>query len=326
MATCDACGSDENMPYNCRHCGGTYCSEHRLPENHNCPGLEGWNDPDGVFDSGFDGSVQSGGQGDRGGRSGRGGATGLGGLLGRFGLDSGPGGPLSYFRNNLSYLFLAIAVIVFGLQYVLAPLVGIRLPTSGVNPGTTAWGQIFTLTTAHPGYVWTWVISVFSHGGASHLLFNAIALYFFGPIVERQVGSRKFAALFLVSGILAGLGQVGVGLVTGEEVAVLGASGALMAIMGVLAITSPDLKVLLFFVIPMSIRTLTVLFAAFSIFAFVANGGILSGVAHFAHLVGLVIGLWYGNRIKDRIGRGPKQLNLGPGRGPGGPGGPGRFP
>ncbi len=323
MATCDACGRDENMPYNCRHCGGTYCSEHRLPENHDCPGLEQWNDPGGVFDSGFDDSIQTGTRGDRGRGRGRGGTAGI---LARLGIDLGPGGPLAYFRNNLSYLFLAIIVIVFGIQYILAPLFGIRLPPAGVNPGTTTWGQIFTLSTVHPEYVWTWIISVFAHGSPMHLLFNAIVLYFFGPLVERQVGSKKFAILFIASGVIAGLGQVGVALVTGEQVAVLGASGALMAIMGVLAITSPDLKVLLFFFIPMSIRTLTILFAAFSIFAFVSDGGIFDGVAHFAHLVGLVIGLWYGNRIKDRVGRGPRQLNLGPGRGGGGPGGPGRFP
>jgi membrane associated rhomboid family serine protease len=308
MAKCDVCGRDENMPYNCRHCGGTYCAEHRLPENHGCPGLENWNDPDGVFDSGFDDSISPGADGGRG-------KTSASDLLGRVGLDTGPGGPLAYFRNNLAYLFLAVMVLVFVVQTILRFQVDVA-----------TWTSIFTLSTAHPEYVWTWIVSVFAHGSPAHLLFNAIALYFFGPIVERQIGSKKFAILFLASGILAGLGQVGVGLVTGETVNVLGASGGLMAVMGVLAMTSPDLKVLLFFFIPMSIRTLTVLFAAFSIFAFVSNGGVLGGVAHFAHLVGLVIGLWYGNRIKDRIQRGPTQLNLGPGRGPGGPGGPGRFP
>ena len=311
MAKCDACGSDENMPYNCQHCGGTYCGDHRLPENHDCPSLRDWNDPDGAFDSGFDASVDSGDSGAAGASLG-----GSSGLFERLTGTFGPGGPVSYFRNNLSYLFLAVAVVVFVLQNVAL-----------LALDRTVWRSIFTLSTANPEYVWTWLVSVFSHGSAAHLLFNGIALYFFGPIVERQVGSKKFAALFLASGVVAGLGQVGVGLLTNEAVAVLGASGAIMAIMGVLAITSPELRVLVFFVIPMSIRTLTVLFAAFSIFAFVSNGGILDGVAHFAHLVGLVIGLWYGNRIKDRITRGPKRLNLGPGRGgPGGPGGPGRFP
>ena len=310
MATCDVCGEHVNMPYNCGNCGGTYCSDHRLPENHSCPGLDQWNDPDGVFDSGFDDSV-----------AGRGEAGGLGSTLG---VDTGAGGPLGYFRGNMAYVFLGVSVVVFALQYIVAPLV-IEMPTGVQRPAGTTWGQIFTLTTGHPEYVWTWVVSIFAHGGITHLLFNGIALYFFGPIVERQVGSKKFTALFFASGIAAGLGQVGLALATGEQAAVLGASGAIMAIMGVLSITAPDLKVLLFFVIPMSVRTLTILVAVFSLF-FVASGGILSGVAHFAHLVGLFIGLWYGNHIKHEVGRGPTQLNLGPGRGGGGPGGPGRRP
>ena len=311
MAKCDVCGEHVNMPYNCGHCGGTYCSEHRLPESHSCPSLENWNDPDGVFDSGFDDSVASSG--------------GSSSTLDRFGLDTGAGGPLGYVRGNVAYLFLGISVIVFALQFIVVPGLGFGLRSD-------VWRSLFTLSTANPEYVWTWFVSIFAHGGVTHLLFNAIALYFFGPIVERQVGSRKFAALFLVSGIAAGLGQVGLALFTGEAANVLGASGAIMAIMGVLSMTAPDLKVLLFFVIPMSVRTLTVLFAAFSIFAVASNttgGGVLSGVAHFAHLIGLFVGLWYGNRIKHRIGRGPQQLNLGPGRGgggPGGPGGPGRRP
>ncbi len=40
MAKCDVCGRSESMPYQCGHCGGTYCGEHRLPEAHDCPGLD----------------------------------------------------------------------------------------------------------------------------------------------------------------------------------------------------------------------------------------------------------------------------------------------
>ncbi|MFP4626068.1 MAG: rhomboid family intramembrane serine protease [Natronomonas sp.] len=314
MATCDVCGEHVNMPYTCRHCGGVHCSKHRLPENHNCPGLDQWNDPSGVFDSGFDDSIT---QPDVGGSD-----T----ILDRIGINTGAGGPLGYFRNNVAFLFLGIMVIVFGIQYIVAPLFGVRPPTGPIlTPEMELWRDIFTANTANPHYVWTWIISVFSHGSPMHLLFNAIVLYFFGPIVEKQVGSKAFAALFFVAGVVSGVAQVGVGLLLGETVSVLGASGALMAILGVLAITSPNLKVLLFFFIPMSIRTLTILFAVFSIVAFLSRGGIFSGVAHFAHLTGLVIGLWYGNRIKHRVRRGPRQLNIGP-RGPGGPGrrGPGR--
>jgi membrane associated rhomboid family serine protease len=302
MANCDACGRHENMPYNCRHCGGTFCSEHRLPENHGCPGLDQWNDPDGVFDSGFDDSVAS-----RGG-SGR--------LLDRI-PGTGAGGPLGYFRGNVSYLFLAIIVVVFLLE----------LLVFAVAP--QYFESLFILSSAHPEYVWTWVTSVFSHdpGNPWHIFGNGIVLFFFGPVVERQIGSRKFAALFLISGMAAGLGQIAFGFAIGDPVGgVLGASGAIMAILGVLTMTSPDMKVLLYFFIPVPIWLLTLGYAALSVFGALSVGGVMENVAHVAHLVGLMIGLWYGQRVKDRIGRGPQRLQLGGRRGPGGPGGPGRGP
>lgn len=46
MARCDVCGREVTLPFKCRYCGGTYCTDHRLPENHNCDGLdEYWNVP-----------------------------------------------------------------------------------------------------------------------------------------------------------------------------------------------------------------------------------------------------------------------------------------
>ncbi len=46
MARCDVCGEEVTLPYKCRYCGGNFCAEHRLPENHDCDGLdEYWNVP-----------------------------------------------------------------------------------------------------------------------------------------------------------------------------------------------------------------------------------------------------------------------------------------
>ncbi|PYZ03234.1 hypothetical protein C8039_03490 [Halogeometricum sp. wsp3] len=61
----------------------------------------------------------------------------------------------------------------------------------------------------NPQYVWTWVTSVFSHApfGFYHVFGNAIIIYVFGRLVEQQIGSTKFAVVFLVSGALAGLGR-----------------------------------------------------------------------------------------------------------------------
>lgn len=298
MAKCDVCGHAENMPYNCRYCGGTFCSAHRLPENHDCPGLQSWNDPTGVFDSGFDDSVRN-----EGGQPG-------GAIRSQFDRVTGTGGPLAYFRGNLSYIFLAVMWITFVLQIIVLL----------VSPSLHR--DLFVLSTDNPLFIWTWVTSVFAHSpvNLSHIVVNSIVLYFFGPLVERRVSSKAFFALFVLAGMAAGLSQIGTGIVLSEQSGVLGASGAIMAIMGVLTVLNPNLRVYLFFVLPMPLWLLTTGFALYSVF-FAIGGGIGAGqVAHLAHLVGLVIGLGYGEKLRREGQHLPSQLRLGPGGGFGGSG------
>ena len=312
MAECDECGEYENLPYQCHRCGQSFCADHRLPENHSCPGLSEWDDPEGVFDSGFDDSVDNPG-GSRGPvervrssvESGVSGATSTGGVLG-------------YFRGNATYTFLGIMWVTFLFQFVVFPeLLGIAIPTQ--FRASPTWSAVFVLSSAHPEYLWTWVTSVFSHGGFTHILFNSIALYFFGPVVERRLGTKRFTALFLLSGAVAGLAQISTTVFVGGPTArVVGASGAIMAIMGLLTVLQPKLPVRLYGIIPVPLWLLTFGFAGFSVVAGFSSIGFASGVAHLAHLAGMVIGLAYGARVKGEQ-RMPDQLRLGD-RGPGGPG------
>jgi len=308
MAECDECGAYVDLPYQCHRCGGTFCGEHRLPENHDCPGLGEWDDPSGVFDSGFDDSVQN-----EGGRS-----------ASFFDRLTGTGGFMGYFRGNVAYLFLAIMWIVYALQWIVRLTFGVEL-----------YSDVFVLRSDQVLFVWTWLTSIFSHSLASffHIVGNSIVLYFFGPLVERYIGSRRFAGLFVAAGVLAGLSHVGVSflLSPGVPTGVLGASGAIFAVLGVLTVLNPNLKIYLYFLIPVPLWLFTLGFAFISVVFFIqpqASAAAGQGnVAHFAHLVGLVIGLAYGKRVEGQR-RVPNQLQFGrgPGRGPGGPGGPGgRF-
>lgn len=300
MATCEVCGKQIDLPYDCRRCGGNYCAEHRLPENHECTGLNEWNDPDGVFDSGFDASVNQ--------------ESGSDGLLD--GL-TGTGGPLSYFRGNVSYLLLAAMVVVFAVQFVVFPLLGLAVfgPT---------WREAFTLSTAQPLAVWTWITSVFAHGGIGHLFGNAIVLFFFGPVLERYIGSRRFTGMFFITGALAGLAQVALGIYLNDATFVLGASGAIMAMLGILTVLNPGLKVYLYFVLPIPIWLLTIGYAGLSVFGiFGSVTGIGDSIAHLAHLTGLGLGLLYGVYLQDKVNA-PSELRLGGGGGRGGMSGPGR--
>ncbi|UPV73300.1 rhomboid family intramembrane serine protease [Halorussus limi] len=307
MAQCDECGEHENMPYKCRRCGGTYCSSHRLPESHDCPGLNQWDDPEGVFDSGFDDSVN-----DRGGS---------GGITDRIGVNTGPGGPLGYFRNNMTFVFLGAMWIWFAFQWGIAPFL------LGIRPGSITWYNIFTLNSENIFYGYPWITSVFSHGGFGHIALNSIVLYFFGPVVERRIGSKKFAALFLVSGAVAGIAQVVATMFMnpGLLAPVLGASGAIAAILGVLTVLNPNLTIYLYFILPMPLWLATTLFVGYSVFVSATGGIGAGGVAQLAHLAGVAIGLAYGAKLKREGERAPQELQLGggggPGRGPGGPGG-----
>ncbi|GAB3701279.1 rhomboid family intramembrane serine protease [Halorubrum pallidum] len=318
MATCDVCGEYENLPYQCKRCGQTFCSEHRLPENHDCPGVGEWSDPGGVFDSGFDDGGGTGGS--TGGQAG-----GSGGVVSRvkrrFNRATNTGGLVSYVRGNATYAILAAMWVTFLAQLVVYHGVSVSLHNT-----------LFVLQSDALGNVWTWVTSVFAHSpvGIYHIIGNSVVLFFFGPLVERAVGSKRFTAFFFGAGIAAGLGHVLFAIATNAPpTGVLGASGAGFALLGVLTVWRPNMQVLLFFVIPMKIKYLTWGIAIVSAFLVVTSGtGGVGGIAHLAHLIGFAIGLAFGKRNEGlaRSAGGAGGVQMGRMRGPGGPGGPGgRF-
>jgi membrane associated rhomboid family serine protease len=261
-----------------------------------------WNDPDGVFDSGFDDSVNDTGRN-------------AGGVTDRISMNTGPGGPLGYFRGNMTFTFLGLMWITFALQILVSVVLGRPLLSE----------TLFVLRSDSIARVWTWFTSIFAHGGFGHIAVNSIVLYFFGPVVEKRIGSKKFAVLFLVAGAAAGLAQVGVYALmnpAAQATGVVGASGAVAAIMGLLTVLNPNLTIYLYFILPMPLWLATTLFVGYSVFVGAGDIG-AGGVAHLAHLAGVGLGLLYGIKLKREGERAPKQLQFGGG---GGPGGPGRGP
>ncbi len=131
---------------------------------------------------------------------------------------------------------------------------------------------------------WILLTSMFLHANTLHLIFNMYALFLFGSLIEQRIGPRRFLLIYLVSGLVAGAAA------TQFYQAALGASGAVTGILGVTIMLMPDLRVLLFFAIPMSLRTAGIIFAIIEVFGVFTP----SGVANIAHLVGLGCGLAYG--------------------------------
>ena len=146
--------------------------------------------------------------------------------------------------------------------------------------------------------LWRFVTYIFLHGGLFHIFINMFMLVMFGREMEQVLGSKRFLSLYLISGILGGLGWL---LVSGNDGgSCLGASGAVLGVLGAFGAIFPNRKItlLVFLVLPvtMTARTLVIGLGIISIFPMMGRGG--SNIAHAAHLFGGVAGYLYGRRLR----------------------------
>ena len=142
-----------------------------------------------------------------------------------------------------------------------------------------------------PGFApWQLVTYSFLHGSFSHILFNMFGLYMFGSEVERLFGSRFFLGYYAASVIAAGLTHLLItGFMGGPPIPVVGASGGIYGLLLAFGVYFPQRTVVLLIPpIPMKARTFVVVFAGVELFFGVT--GTASGVAHFAHLGGMLGG------------------------------------
>ena len=138
---------------------------------------------------------------------------------------------------------------------------------------------------------WTVVTYMFLHGGMTHLLFNMLTLYFFGPQVEARLGSRRFITLYFVSGIFGAL------FTFISPSWIVGASGAIFGVSLAFAIFWPRAQILVWGIIPVEARVLVVLTTAITLYSGIRGGG---NIAHWAHLGGYVGAFVYLKWIEHR--------------------------
>lgn len=163
-------------------------------------------------------------------------------------------------------------------------------------------GAIEWLGFMMPGFLtrpWSVVTYMFVHGGFMHLFMNMLALFFFGPPLEQKWGSRFFLRFYLVTGLGAAAFSVLLYSLTGPTLMV-GASGAIFGLLVAFALNWPDAKIFLYFVFPVPAKWFVAGLGALTLLSTVQ--GSTDGVAHWAHLGGLVTGFVY-LRYGERIGR-----------------------
>lgn len=134
---------------------------------------------------------------------------------------------------------------------------------------------------------WAPLTYMFLHGNFWHLFFNMLALFFFGPPIEQQWGSREFIKYY----VICGLGGAALSFVFAFDSIVIGASAAVFGVMLAFAMMWPKAPIYIWAIFPVPAFVLVGLFAVMSLMS--AMGGGRDGVAHFAHLGGFAAGFLY---------------------------------
>lgn len=137
---------------------------------------------------------------------------------------------------------------------------------------------------------WQLVTYAFLHGGLAHLGLNMLALWMFGRDCERVLGQRRYLELYFAAVLSAALTQLAFAVAMHATAPTIGASGGVFGILLAFAVIFPERRVMLLFPpIPMPAWLFVTLYGLIEL----GNGvfGTRDGVAHFAHLGGM-LGAW----------------------------------
>jgi len=145
----------------------------------------------------------------------------------------------------------------------------------------------------HGTHWYQFVTYQFLHGGWMHLIGNMVFLYVFGNAVEDRLGRVNYLFFYLTGGVLAGMGNMIYGILTGNEAAVLGASGAVAAVTGAYLALFPlaRITILYWFGIIGTFEVASIYLICFQVASdFVLNLSGTGNVAYMAHLTGYAFG------------------------------------
>lgn len=134
---------------------------------------------------------------------------------------------------------------------------------------------------------WTLITYMFTHAGFWHIALNMLMLFFFGPPLESRWGSREFLKFYL----LCGLGVAALSMIFAWDASIVGASGAVFGVMLAFAMNWPDSPIYVWGIFPVKAKWLVGFLVAITLLS--TLGGANDGVAHMAHLGGLLTGFLY---------------------------------
>ena len=185
-------------------------------------------------------------------------------------------------------ILLILNVAIFFIDYVthgayLFPW--LALDPQLVTHGHYQYWRIFTYMFVH------------DHGSFMHILFNMLTLWMFGTPVAQQMGDNRFWRFYILAGVFAGFCSLLFYAITRNDAVVIGASGAIFALMFAFARFFPTSQILLFFFFPVSAKYAVLIIGAIELMLITSN----DHIAHIAHLGGALFA-WIYLRWDDNNG------------------------
>lgn len=152
-------------------------------------------------------------------------------------------------------------------------------------------------------YLWTFITSMFMHGGLFHIFANMFSLFFIGSLVEKILGAKRYIYFYMIAGLFAGLLFVFSSLIFPVDfnTFAVGASGALFGLIGLLMLLTPNLSVYVMF-IPIPIKMKYAAPGILVVLWLISIAGDVP-IGNTAHLGGLITGLVYGLYLRKKYPR-----------------------
>lgn len=186
--------------------------------------------------------------------------------------------PFAYSYSNYCKYIIVINILVFFLTSISSEFIYYL----AMNPLNVVRNHMW----------WQFVTYMFAHANFQHLFFNMLGLFFFGTYAEKGLGSKEFLLFFGVCGILAGLFSFFIYWTSGYyRIFLLGASGAVYAVLFAYAVLYPDSVIYLMGFIPLRAPVLVIGYTLIEIFSQLT--GHSAGIAHLTHLGGFAFAYLY---------------------------------
>ena len=163
-------------------------------------------------------------------------------------------------------------IIINVAVFLLGGILSRMLPSDNPYGPLYAWGSFSPASANSHWQVGRVMRFQCMHGSLSHIFFNILGLYFFGPIVEGQLGSRRYLGFYLFCGCAGALSYLILGAagIIDNRGGLIGASAGIFGVLVAAAMIAPDMQItLLFPPIPMRLRTMAWIYLAFAVYSVV---------------------------------------------------------